>query len=120
MENNTLAFFIGVQNLCISHNKSITSLQWMLGNLFFFISVGIALWFYFALRKVGLSKIIKRFLSAYWIIAAAFFLVYNAVSLSMPIDEREAMEEVLKKKPELAQKVRNELEQLKSLGHEIH
>ena len=119
MENSTLAFFIGVQNLCISHNKMITSLQWMMGNLFVFISIGLAIWLFYAIRKGAFSKRMKWIFTGYWILCGIFFITYNAVSLSMPIDEREAMEEVLKKKPELAAKVRYELEQLKSLGQDL-
>lgn len=38
----------------------------------------------------------------------------------MPIDELEAMEEVIRNKPELSEKVINEIHQLKSLGNDLH
>lgn len=120
MENNTLGFFIGIQNLCISHNKTITSLQWILGNLFLIISSGLAIWFYYVLRIEKTLKAYKKGIISYWIFSGIFFLVYNTVSLSLPIDELEAMEEVIRNKPELSEKVINEIHQLKSLGNDLH
>lgn len=119
MENSTLAFFIGVQNLCIAHNKAITSAQWMLGNLFVFISVASAIWFFHAARKGTSINRLRRGMTAYFLALLLFFVAYNAVSLSLPIDEREAMEEVLEEKPELAESVRQQLHNLKRLGSEL-
>lgn len=94
-------------------------MQWMMGNLFVFISVALAIWLFYSIRKGSFSRIMKRIFIGYWLLSVLFFFVYNTVSLSMPIDEREAMEEVLKKKPELAAKVHNELERLKSIGEDL-
>jgi hypothetical protein len=119
MEQTTLGFFIGVQNMCISHNKMITSLQWLSGNLFFLLSVGLSIWFFVLAKKKAFPKIFKQLTIGYWVIAGVFFIGYNTLSLSLPIDEREAMEEVLKKKPALAKQVRKELSTLQTMGHNL-
>ena len=119
MEQSTLGFFIGIQNLCISHNKTITSLQWMAGNLFLFLSVGLSMWLSLKVLPPVPSKLLKRMMIGYWTICALFFIGYNVISLSLPIDEREAMEEVLRDKPQLAKKVRGELTTLQAMGHEL-
>jgi len=118
MEQSTLGFFIGIQNLCISHNKTITSLQWMGGNLFFLLSIGISIWFFMAMQRSVLMKRIKKGMIIYWVIAGLFFFGFNIISLSLPIDEREAMEEVLREKPELAKRVRSELTTLQAMGQD--
>ncbi|MBN2436249.1 MAG: hypothetical protein JXK07_13370 [Spirochaetes bacterium] len=120
MEQTTLGFFIGIQNLLISHNKTITSLQWMVGNLFLFLSVGLSIWMFFMVTKKPVSKVFSRIMIAYWTVAGLFFFGYNVISLSLPIDEREAMEQVLREKPQLAKKVRKELTTLQALGHDLH
>lgn len=121
MEQSTLGFFIGIQNLCISHNKTITSLQWMGGNIFFLMSVGLSVWFFVALQKSMFLKKIRKVMITYWVVAGVFFFGFNIISLSLPIDEREAMEEVLREKPELAKKVRSELTTLQAMdNNELH
>jgi|GEM_PF-6590795 hypothetical protein len=120
METSTLAFFIGVQNLCLNHNKSITSVQWMMGNFYLILSAALAIALFVVIRKGGFPKLYHKLMVGFLIFTAVFFLGYNFVSLSMPIDEREAMEEVINKKPELAQKVRYELDRLKKLDANLH
>jgi hypothetical protein len=120
MEQTTLGFFIGIQNLLIAHNKTITSLQWMVGNLFLFLSVALSIWLFFTVTKKPVSKMFSRIMITYWTIAGLFFFGYNVISLSLPIDEREAMEEVLREKPQLAKKVSKELTTLQALGHDLH
>jgi len=116
MEQTTLGFFIGIQNMCISHNKMITSLQWLSGNLFLLLSVGLSIWFFVMAKTKTFPKVFKHLMIGYWVIAGVFFAGYNTLSLSLPIDEREAMEEVLKEKPELAKQVRQELTTLQAMG----
>ncbi|MBN1292364.1 MAG: hypothetical protein JXB48_11040 [Candidatus Latescibacteria bacterium] len=120
MEQSTLGFFIGIQNLCISHNKTITSLQWMSGNFFLLLSVGFSIWLSVKVLKDSSPKLLRRMMIVYWSVAALFFIGFNVISLSLPIDEREAIEEVLREKPQLAKKVRKELTTLQALGHELH
>lgn len=116
MESTTLAFFIGIQNVCLNHNKMITSMQWAMGNMLLIICVILSIFLYYALKGQDVSRWIKRGMVGFWIFAGVFFISFNTASLSMPIDEREAMEDVLKRKPEIAGKVRNDIETLKKLG----
>jgi len=116
VESTTLAFFIGIQNVCLNHNKMITSMQWAMGNASIIICVILSIFLYYALKGKDVSKWVKRGIVGFWIFAGVFFIGFNTVSLSMPIDEREAMEDVLKEKPEIAGKVRNDIETLKKLG----
>ncbi|MGB7566236.1 MAG: hypothetical protein WBM07_00135 [Chitinivibrionales bacterium] len=120
METSTLAFFIGIQNLCLNHNKMITSVQWMMGNSYFILAAALAIFLFYAVRKGVFPKAYHKFAVGFLIFTAVYFVGYNFVSLSMPIDEREAMEEVINKKPELAQKVRYELDRLKKIGNDFH
>lgn len=116
METTTLAFFIGVQNVCLNHNKMITSMQWVMGNILIIICIILSIFLYYAIKRKDVSKWVKKGIIGFWIFIGIYFIGYNIISLSLPIDEREAMEEVLKKKPEVAGKVRNDIETLKKLG----
>jgi hypothetical protein len=119
METNTLAFFIGIQNLCLNHNKMITSMQWMMGNFFILLTVGLSIGIYSGLLKRTGIRWARSAVIGFWLFCCLFFIGYNAVSLSMPIDEREAMEEVITRKPELAKQVRGEIDQLKHIGKDL-
>lgn len=119
METNTLAFFIGVQNVCLNHNKMITSMQWAMGNVLIIISIILSIFLYYTLKGKDVSKLLKKVIVGFWVFIGLFFMGYNVISLSMPIDEREAMEEVLKNRPEIAGKVTNDIETLKKLGSDF-
>ena len=116
MQDNTLAFFIGIQNLCLTHNRLITSLQWVLGNALIVVCIILSILLFYALKGKVVSKWVNRCTVGFWVFLGIFFLGYNVVSLSMPIDERDAMEDVLKKKPEIAQTVTHDFEKLKAIG----
>jgi uncharacterized protein with PQ loop repeat len=119
METSTLAFFIGIQNLCLNHNKMITSMQWMMGNGFIILSISLSIWLYYAVLRKSTQKVLNRVMYGFWTVCGLFFIGFNMVSLSLPIDEREAMEEVISKKPELASQVRNEINNLKQIGKDF-
>jgi hypothetical protein len=73
------------------------------------------------MHKSLFLKKTRKVLVAYWVVAGMFFFGFNIISLSLPIDEREAMEEVLREKPDLAKKVRSELTTLQAMGkNEFH
>lgn len=116
METTTLAFFIGVQNVCLNHNKMITSMQWIMGNGLIIIGIILSIFLFYAIKGKDVSKWIRHGVIGFWIFIGVYFIGYNIISLSLPIDEREAMEDVLNKKPEIAGKVRNDIETLKKLG----